>query len=215
MFLQVSVNQENGKKKYCLGLTGGIATGKSTALEMISAKLPSVTIFDADESVQRLLAQSGIVSLIAESLKEGVQKGDGSLDRAALRKCVFEYPEKRKILEEILHPKVREECLEKREEWLKNNLSTMFVADVPLLFEGAFRFSQDLNLVVATSTGTQRSRLRNRNHFDDSLISSILAAQLPILEKVARADLVFWNEGPREVLQNQIDHFIDALTIHE
>ena len=91
----------------------------------------------------------------------------------------------------------------------------MFVADVPLLFEGAFSFSQDLNLVVATSTGTQRSRLRDRNHFDDALISSILAAQLPIMEKVAQANLVFWNEGPLEVLQDQIDHFIDSLTIHE
>ena len=91
----------------------------------------------------------------------------------------------------------------------------MFVADVPLLFEGRFSFFQDLNLVVATSMETQRSRLKKRDHFDDALISSILAAQLPVMEKVARADLVFWNEGPQQVLERQIDHFIEAITIHE
>ncbi len=211
----MNVNSSPEEKKLCLGLTGGIATGKSTALKLIQSKLPAVTVFDADESVQGLLAREDIVSLIISELGEVVRGAEGGLDRVALRQSVFAHSGKRKALEGILHPKVREECLEKREEWLRNSASAMFVADVPLLFEGGFSFFQDLNLVIATSMETQRSRLRDRNHFGDALISSILAAQLPIMEKVARADLVFWNEGPLQVLENQIDHFIAENTIHE
>jgi len=209
------VTGTSATRKLTIGLTGGIATGKSTAVQLLKKRLPSAVIFDADLSVRGLLEQNDLVSEIAQTLSRPIKNADGSLDRKALRECVFGSLENRRLLEGILHPKVREECLEKRREWLRNDASTMFVADVPLLYEGEFGFSQDLNLVVATSRETQRSRLRARNHFDDSLISSILAAQLPIMEKVARADLVFWNEGPMSVLKTQIDHFIDEITIHE
>jgi dephospho-CoA kinase len=86
-------------------------------------------------------------------------------------------------LETILHPKVRKECLEKLDFYSKTMSTTLFVADVPLLFESGFDFGQELNLVVATSQATQRTRLKARNHFEDRMISSILKAQLPIREK--------------------------------
>jgi dephospho-CoA kinase len=202
---------KTGGKKLALGLTGGIATGKSTAMSLIERSFASVVVFDADKVVQRLLASEEVVSRIAESLGMEIQHRDGTLNRSALRELVFANPERRKQLEGILHPKVREECLVKRQDWLRNKSSTIFVADVPLLFEGGFDFHQDLNLVVATSVETQRSRLKRRNHFDDKMISSILAAQLPILEKVGLANIVFWNEGPKEVLESQLKHFFDVI----
>ena len=198
-------------KKLAFGLTGGIATGKSTAMRLIEKSNESVVVFDADEVVQRLLASVEVVSAIAESLGMEVQYRDGTLNRSALRDLVFANPERRKQLEGILHPKVRKECLVKRQEWLKTSGAVIFVADVPLLFEGGFDFHQDLNLVVATSVETQRSRLKRRNYFNDEMISSILAAQLPISEKVGLANIVFWNEGPEKVLESQLKHFFDVI----
>ena len=194
-------------------LTGGIATGTSTAGKMISRLMPTSAFFDCDELVQSLLQEQMVLEEISDALGQLVIKGDGSLDRAALRKLVFQNETSRGKLEAILHPKVRKECLEKRDFYSKTAPTTLFVADVPLLFESGFDFGQELNLVVATSQATQRTRLKARNHFEDRMISSILKAQLPIMEKVARADVVFWNEGSLATLESQLARFLKSLSI--
>ena len=193
-------------------LTGGIATGKSTAGEMMRRLLPSLAFFDCDLVVGRLLARPEVIDELAREFGWSIRAGDGSLNRLRLRSLVFEDPAKRKKLEAILHPKVRKECLEKCRESTNNPLTTLFVADVPLLFESGFDFGQELNLVVATSEATQRKRLKARSHFDDRMISSILAAQLPIMEKVARGDVVFWNEGRLSILEQQLARFLESLS---
>jgi dephospho-CoA kinase len=194
-------------------LTGGIATGKSTAGKMISRLMPTSAFFDCDESVQSLLQKQTVLEEISDALGRSVIKADGSLDRAALRKLVFENETSRRKLEIILHPKVRKECLEKLDFYSKTTSTTLFVADVPLLFESGFDFGQELNLVVAISQATQRTRLKARNHFEDRMISSMLKAQLPIMEKVARADVVFWNEGGFAILERQLVRFLKSLSI--
>lgn len=194
-------------------LTGGIATGKSTAGKMMRELVPTMAFFDCDQSVQGLLKSRPVLEEISESLKESVILSDGTLDRGKLRSLVFENAEHRKGLEAVLHPKVRKECLELREKCSKNPSTTLFVADVPLLFESGFDFDQELNLVVATSEATQRTRLKARSHFEDRMISSILNAQLPIMEKVARGDVVFWNEGCLAQLERQVSRFLIPLSI--
>ncbi|MGC6427430.1 MAG: dephospho-CoA kinase [Akkermansiaceae bacterium] len=201
--------------KYAFGLTGGIATGKSTTLGMFRSQNPSLEFFDADLTVRELLKNSEVLSELAELFGKQILNSGGGLDREVMRGIVFQEAQERKKLESFLHPKVRKECLEKHEQWLTNESSTLFVADVPLLFEVDLDFGQDLNLVVATSEATQRSRLKARNHYDDEMISSILAAQLPILEKVNRADVVFWNEGPLQGLESQMNHFTDAYRLND
>ena len=196
-----------------LALSGGIATGKSTAGKMIHRLMPTSAFFDCDESVQCLLQAQEVLEEISETLGQSVIKTDGSLDRATLRKLVFENEISREKLETILHPKVRKECLEKLNFYSKTSLTTLFVADVPLLFESGFDFGQELNLVVATSQATQRTRLKARSHFEDRMISSILKAQLPIMEKVARADVVFWNEGSLSIMESQLARFLKSLSI--
>ena len=198
--------------KVC-GLTGGIATGKSTAGRILRQHDPALVLFDSDESVQGLLKQETVLAEISGALHETILLPDGSLDRSRLRDLVFADEEKRKTLEKVLHPKVRKECLEKRDKCAKNPSTTLFVADVPLLFESGFDFDQELNLVVATSEATQRTRLKARNHFEDSMIASILEAQLPIMEKVARGDVVFWNEGSPAILERQLTRFLQSLKI--
>ncbi|MGJ8697157.1 MAG: dephospho-CoA kinase [Verrucomicrobiaceae bacterium] len=196
----------------CFGLTGGIATGKSTALRFFRELQPGLEIFDSDGCVSILLESARILSKIEVGLGGGVLNDEGALDREVLRNIIFRDPAKREILEGILHPEVRKECLEKVAKWHKQQGRTMFVADVPLLFEGGFDFGQEFNLVVATSEETQRTRLKARSQFDDAMISSILAAQLPIREKVDRADVVFWNEGPLSCLHAQVEQFTNDLS---
>ncbi|MDA7888621.1 dephospho-CoA kinase [Akkermansiaceae bacterium] len=194
-----------------IALTGGIATGKSTLLAMMKEGVRDLWGYDCDEAAQRLLGDLDCLREIQESLGESILTPEMELDRPRLRKLVFENSALREKLEEVIHPKLRKECLEKVEECRRNQRTTLFVADVPLLFEGGFDFGQEINLVVATSDATQRTRLKARSHFDDRMISSILLAQLPIMEKVVRADVVFWNEGRKAVLQRQLSRFLDNI----
>ncbi|YCM43535.1 dephospho-CoA kinase [Verrucomicrobiaceae bacterium 227] len=194
-----------------LALTGGIATGKSTAGRILQELDSGVRIFDCDHAVQELLENGEVLSEISGALGRSVVLSGGGLDRALLRSLVFENPVLRKKLEGVLHPKVRKECLEKLDGYRSNPSTTLFVADVPLLFESGFHFGQEFNLVVATSNATQRIRLKARSHFEDRMITSILQAQLPIMEKVARGDVVFWNEGRPAILGRQLQRFLNSI----
>ena len=109
-------------------------------------------------------------------------------------------------LEAILHPRVKQECLDSLEKAATRG-ADLFIADVPLFFEKGFDFGQNQVLVVASSRATQIQRLKARGGFEDDLIESILAAQLPVQEKMSLADVVFWNEGPQSVLRSQIRRF--------
>jgi transcription termination factor Rho len=189
-------------------LTGGIACGKSTVCRLLAAMHPSVAVFDCDASVRRLLETDPVVTTeIREAFGGDALDAAGRVDREFLRCRVFGSAYERERLESILHPKVREECLDSMARAATRGLR-WFVADVPLLFEKGFDFGQTQVLVVASSRETQIRRLKNRNGFDDGLIHSILAAQLPLHEKLARADVVFWNEGPQSTLKSQIRRFI-------
>ena len=81
------------------------------------------------------------------------------------------------------------------------------VIDVPLFFETSARYHQDAVCVVAVSRETQKARLALRNGFREDMIEAILAAQHPIMEKVAKADFVIWNEGPPSQLRQQTQRF--------
>lgn len=194
-----------------VALTGGIATGKSTAVKILRELDSGVKVFDSDHSVQDLLGRPEVLSEISHALGKSIVLPDGGLDRALLRSLVFGNPNLRKKLEGVLHPMVRKECLEKLAEYRSNPSTTLFVADVPLLFESGFHFGQEFNLVVATSSATQRTRLKARSHLEDRMITSILQAQLPIMEKVACGDVVFWNEGTPAVLSRQLQRFLNSI----
>jgi len=191
-------------------LTGGIACGKSTACRMLQDNIPGLVVFDSDAEVHRLLEQDpAVAAAIADVFGKDALAPDGTADRAFLREKVFRDPSARRQLEAILHPRVRQECLDSLGNAAKNG-AELFVADVPLFFETGLDFGQSHVLVVASSRLTQVQRLKARNGFDDPLIGSILAAQLPVQEKMALADIVFWNEGPPAVLLSQVRRFSQA-----
>ena len=199
---------------YSFALTGGIATGKTTFARFLLERCPSAVVFDCDKVVSRLLndqlIQAKIVSALGESVVDSVS---GNLSRTALREEVFSNKCSRTALEKILHPLTREECLESLAETATSGRSSLFIADVPLLFESGFDFGYESSLLVATTRETQLERLKSRDGHDDALAEAMLDAQLPISEKVDRADVVFWNEGPEQVLRCQILRFLETLDI--
>lgn len=191
-------------------LTGGIASGKSTVCRVLAEFLPSAVIFDCDAAVHRILdSDPAVAALISETFGSQALDPRGRVDRQFLRGQVFSDESGRLRLEAIIHPRVLEECLDSRHRAATRGVE-LFIADVPLFFEKGFDFGQNHVIVVASSLATQIQRLKARSGFDDLLIKSILAAQLPIQEKMSRADVVFWNEGPQAVLRSQIRRFAQA-----
>ena len=190
-----------------MALTGGIASGKSTVCRVLREFLPTIEIFDCDAAVHRMLeADPEVAAIISEAFGDQALDSHGRIDRHFLRGRVFADEAARLRLEAILHPRVRQECLDSREKAATRG-ADLFVADVPLFFEKGFDYGQSQVLVVASSRGTQIQRLKARGGFEDSLIEAILAAQLPVQEKISRADVVFWNEGPPSVIRSQIRRF--------
>ncbi len=193
-----------------MALTGGIASGKSTVCGMLREVILRMEIFDCDAVVHRLLdTDPEVAAALSQIFGAAALDGRGKVDRQFLRERVFRDERARFQLESILHPRVRQECLDSREAAATRG-AELFVADVPLLFEKGFDFGQTRVLVVASRRSTQIQRLKVRNGFDGPMIESLLAAQLPVQEKMSRADVVFWNEGPLSVLNSQIRRFAQA-----
>lgn len=190
------------------GLTGGIATGKSTAVKMMLELDSNIVVFDADYCVHELYQSREILVEIQKIFGAKALTNEGKLNRDYLREIVFSDANMKRQIQDLIHPMVRKECLAMKEKASHSANTSFFVADVPLLFESGFDFGQEANLMVATSRKTQVERLKMRNRLDDDTIFAILEAQLPISHKEKCADVVLWNEGPRSVLEAQVKRFI-------
>ncbi|MFM8809742.1 MAG: dephospho-CoA kinase [Chthoniobacterales bacterium] len=184
-----------------VGLTGGIAAGKSTVRQTL-ANTAGLEVFDADAYVHRLLENDETVcAAFRREFGASYLRPDGKPDREALRELVFRDPVARRRLEAILHPLVRAEWSAQLEEC--RTKSSHFLADIPLLHETGAEDFFDAVLVVACSQKTQLDRLRARG-IDADTAQAMLASQLPIGQKVARANFVIWNDGSLVALGRQI-----------
>ena len=195
-----------------IALTGGIATGKSTCCSVLRELLPELVVFDADQSVASLYQDSQVIEEIGDEFGDIVYDEKGGINKAWLRERAFGDLNVRRFLEQIFHPRVRQECLALLEREDKYPSSRLFVADIPLLFESGFDFGQSANLLVATSRETQIDRLKNRSGWDDDRVEAVLSSQMPIDAKFTLADIVFWNEGPEPMLRNQCHRFLQSIT---
>jgi dephospho-CoA kinase len=173
-----------------IAITGGIGTGKSTAVQMLAAQLrcPSCS---CDEVVHELFRTPEVLTEIAERFP-GVIDSEGEVDRRQLGDLVFHSEAQRRVLENLLHPRV----LERVETWIEQhqNGTSFGLVEVPLLYEVDFPLKRDVDVVVACSEQTQIERLSRREGIDGRVRGRI-AAQLPIPEKIFRAEVVIWNEG--------------------
>jgi len=191
-------------------ITGGIATGKSTAGAILRARLPEAAWFDADCSVAELLATVEIAEILRAAFGTPIiNRSDGTVDRAALRDLIVADSQARGELEGILHPRVRQEFA-KLLAGCQGSGVRRLIADVPLFYETGLSYPAHRVVVVAVSAATQRLRLAARSQSPAAVIEGMLAAQWPILDKVAKADAVWWNEGPLEVLRRQIERSCES-----
>lgn len=190
-----------------LALTGGIATGKSSFSRLLREMLPELAFFDCDACVHELLTNPEVARMIQLSLGVDLTGSEGQLDKSQLRERVFHDQDSRRKLEGILHPLVRGECQLAQQQAEHAPGFRFFLMDVPLLYESAFPIPRDLEIVVACGPAVQRERLLARSQFTPELADQIIAAQLPLAEKMARADEVIWNGGSPSTLQRHTTIF--------
>jgi dephospho-CoA kinase len=184
-----------------IGLTGGIASGKSAVAQRL-AELGAV-IIDSDVLAREVVAPgtSGLAAVVAR-FGPSILAADGSLDRARLGQVVFADPQARAALEAIIHPAVRARAAELSEAAAPG---AVVIQVIPLLVEAGLVDDFDQVIVVDVDPELQRSRLQHRNGFSHEEARARIAAQAARDVRLAHADVVIENNGSMEQLRQQVD----------
>jgi dephospho-CoA kinase len=194
-----------------IGITGGIATGKSSFVSCLRELLPQARFFDADEMARSLTrTDASVLAQIRQHFGGDVFNPSGELNRAALRAIVFGAREKRSVLEQILHPRIRQHWSGEAEKHRSSR--ELFIADIPLLYETGGEKLCSAVVTVACSEEIQLMRLTARTGIDRAAAAEMIAAQMPLNEKMKRADHVVWNNGPRGMLAAQASLLVNLWT---
>jgi dephospho-CoA kinase len=196
---------ESGMKVF--GLTGGVGMGKSTAAQLLRER--GVALVDTDD-LARDVVQSGQPALeeVRKTFGNDILGPDGQLLREELARVVFADTEARKKLEAILHPRIADLWRARIELW-RSEGQPLAVVVIPLLYETGAEGEFDAIVCVACTPATQRQRLRARGWTPEE-IEQRIAAQMPLADKMARADYVIWTEGGLDVHAEQLDSIMPA-----
>jgi dephospho-CoA kinase len=185
-----------------IGITGGISTGKTTFCNCLRETVPTATFFNADQAARDLAERDPEVrELIGREFGAAIFSASGDLNRAQMRSIVFADAEKKRALEQILHPRIRRQWSLEAES--RRNSTDLFFADIPLLYETGGETLCDSVVVVACSPSVQLERLSARTRLDRSAAEQMIRSQMPLSEKIRRADHVVWNNGGRAALAAQ------------
>ena len=199
-----------------VGLTGGIASGKSTVARAL-VKL-GATVIDADAIVHELQAPGGpLLDPIRQAFGPGILDSTGALDREALGGIVFRDPDARERLERIVHPQVGAE-MGRRIGAAQDAGVALIVLDIPLLFEGRARGGEgaaqmpiDATILVTVCEKIQIARQMHRDGCDRDEALRRIRAQMPLEEKAHRADFVIDNSGTVEETEVRVREVVDAI----
>ncbi len=191
-----------------IGITGGISTGKSTFSDCLGGILPSARFFNADEAAHALTKLAEVKEEIRAAFGAGVFSRDGDLNREKLRAIVFGDATKKRALEQILHPRIRRQWRAEAKRY--RNSPDFFFADIPLLYETGGETLCDRVVVVACSEKVQLARLAEQKSLKETESEQMIRSQMPLEEKMARADHVVWNDGSRAAVMEQA-RFLAAL----
>lgn len=186
-----------------LGLTGGIASGKSTVSKYFASL--NIPIVDADLVAREVMrAGSPAVKDIREEFGEEVLLENGEINREYLGELVFTYPEKRKQLNEIVQGRIRTEIADQTKALLEKN-PPLIILDIPLLYEEAYETEVDEVMVVYVDADVQKERLlkRNTDLTEKDALNRILS-QIPLAEKAKLADVLIDNNGTIEQTLAQV-----------
>ncbi|MBW8351182.1 dephospho-CoA kinase [Bacillus sp. IITD106] len=190
-----------------IGLTGGIASGKSTVSNMLKER--GFTILDADIAA-RVVVEPGQIAYkrIIESFGRDILNKDESINRSKLGSIIFNDAEKRKTLNSIVHPAVRECLNDWKNEAIKEGKKTI-IYDIPLLYESNLTYLVEKVIVVFVNPDIQLKRLLNRNGLSEEEALARIRSQLPLNEKVERADAIIDNNGTIDETERQINELIN------
>ncbi|MFR0597260.1 dephospho-CoA kinase [Limosilactobacillus mucosae] len=196
-----------------IGLTGGIASGKST----ISSILKAVgwPVIDAD-LIARQIVMPGSKGLeqIVNRFGPQMLNSDGTLDRKKLGKTVFDDSKKLSDLDKIEHPLIQEAIDSQLDEFKKQHLPVV-VLDVPLLFETGMDEECDLTVLAVVDQATQLKRLMKRDQISKMDAVKKISSQMSLKEKMQRADVIIDNNGTLEQTRSQVAELVDRVSQHQ
>lgn len=194
-----------------IGLTGSIASGKSTISHLLEDK--GYHIIDAD-LVARKVVEPGTSTLVEITKQFGneVLHPDGTLNREVLGTIIFHNPAKRKQLNDLMHPAIREEMLAQRDDFKKQGIETI-IMDIPLLFESRLQHFVEKILVVSVTEDIQLERLIKRNSLSIEEAKVRIQSQLPVSEKEKAADAVIYNNGSIEESKIQLERILEEWNV--
>ncbi|WP_299089544.1 dephospho-CoA kinase [uncultured Metabacillus sp.] len=189
-----------------IGLTGGIASGKSTVSNII--KKAGIRVIDADK-ISREVVEVGqpAYKQIIETFGEEILHEDLTLHREKLGALIFSDETKRKQLNEIVHPAVRQEMLKQTQEE-KERQAKAVILDIPLLFESSLTYMVDKTVLVYVNEETQLKRLMERNGFSEEEAMMRINSQMPLKDKVKLSDEIIDNNGSIEETTIQINKLL-------
>jgi dephospho-CoA kinase len=194
-----------------IGLTGGIASGKSTVAAIL--RRLGAAIVNADELSREVVQpdKEGWKEIV-NAFGAEVLRPDRTIDRQKLRKIIFSDPEARKKLEAIIHPRVRALAKERFQEHAAAGFEIV-VYEVPLLFEGNLQDSLRPVVLVAADFATQKKRLEDRDHLTELEAEKHIAAQMSLEEKRRLADFVIENDGSLDDLERRVQEVLAKIKV--
>lgn len=181
-----------------IGLTGGIACGKSLATDTLRSL--GVWVVDADEIVHDLFERP----VVRKEIRNHFQ----TTDKKELREIIFRKPQARKVLENILHPRVRKKIRTALSKAKKYG-APLAVVSIPLLFETQMEEMFDQVIVVTCKDGKQISRLTKRDGIDEEHAHRMMTAQMPLSVKEALADVVWTNNGSKAAFEKKVQRWFE------
>ena len=186
-------------KPYIVGLTGGIGSGKSTVSHMFMEM--GTQVIDADE-ISRELVHPGseALKLIEQQFGSNLLRTDGKLDREKLREIIFVDPMARAWLEQLLHPMIRAEIIDR----IESSTKPWLIVSAPLLLEIKDYDFIDTVLIVDTPETAQIARASARDHITPRKVEEIMAAQMTREDRLMHADVIIYNDADLQHLLRQV-----------
>lgn len=189
-----------------IGLTGGIATGKSTVSRMLASL--GAAIIDADVIAREIMEPGHpVLARVVEHFGQAVLNPDGTLNRKELGAIVFADVKQRQVLNDLTHPVIRSEITARMRALEAEDPHRLVVCDIPLLYESGQEGLYEQIMVVYVPREVQRKRLMERDHLTLEQADSRLAAQMDIELKKSKADILIDNRYGPEETKRQIEEF--------